>query len=227
MFTLDGLIRGARRALPIGLSGIPFGLVLGVLAGRAGLSVLDVLLMSSLVFAGSSQLVAVSMWANPIPVVPIVATTLFVNLRHVLMGLTLGRWYARAPRPRAYGSYFFLTDESWAVTSVEFDRRRPDGAFLLGAGVVLFVAWVGATAVGRVTGQAIRDPAAWGLDFAFVAVFLALLTALARGKPASTVAWWAVAGAVAIAAERVLPGTWYVLLGGLAGSIPAALRRTR
>src|ERR671934_1153279 len=182
MFSLDGVLRGARRALPIGLSAIPFGLVLGVLAGRAGLTVVEVLLMSALVFAGSSQLVAISMWANPIPVIAIVATTLLLNVRHILMGLTLRPWYAKLPAPLGFGSYFFMTDESWALTTIETKRKPFDAAFMLGAGLVVFVTWVAATVMGRLAGTVIPDPTSWGLDFAFASVFLALLVSLGRGK---------------------------------------------
>src|SRR5207249_5117385 len=52
VFSRDGFLRGARRAFPLALSGAPFGLVLGVLAGRAGLTVWELLAMSALVFAG-------------------------------------------------------------------------------------------------------------------------------------------------------------------------------
>jgi 4-azaleucine resistance transporter AzlC len=227
MFTLDGVLRGARRALPIGLSAIPFGLVLGVLAGRAGLTVLEVLLMSSLVFAGSSQLVAISMWANPIPVVAIVATTLLVNLRHVLMGLTLRPWYVKLPAPLAFGTYYFMTDESWALTTIETERKPFDAAFMLGAGLVDFVTWVGSTVIGRITGAAIPDPTAWGLDFAFVAVFLALLVSLGWGKQIRALLPWGVAAIVAIATHSLLPGNWYVLLGAISGALSGVvLRRT-
>jgi hypothetical protein len=68
VFSLVGFLHGARRAFPLALSGAPFGLVVGVLAGRAGLTVWELLAMSALVFAGSSQLVAISMWASPVPV---------------------------------------------------------------------------------------------------------------------------------------------------------------
>jgi 4-azaleucine resistance transporter AzlC len=225
-FTGRAFLRGLRRAAPLALGNVAFGLVFGVLSRQAGLTLAEVCLMSALVFAGSSQLVAVSMWATPIPVLPIVATTLLVNLRHVLMGLTLRPWFARLSAPKAYGSYFFLTDESWALTTVEFDAGGGDGAFMVGAGVLLFASWVASTAVGRATGAAIRDPSRWGLDFAFVAVFLALLTAMAgrEGRGPILIPWMVAAG-VSIAADRLLPGNWYVLLGAAAGSVALAARR--
>ena len=226
VFSRDGFLRGARRAFPLSLSGAPFGLVLGVLAGRAGLTVWELLAMSALVFAGSSQLVAISMWANPVPVVAIVATTLLVNLRHVLMGLTLRPWYEKLPAPLGFGSYFFMTDESWALTTIETRRQTFDAGFLLGAGLIDFVLWIASTTIGRITGAAIPDPSSWGLDFAFVSAFLALLVSLARGRQARTIVPWGTAAVVAVAAHTLLPGNWYVLLGAVAGALAGvALRR--
>jgi 4-azaleucine resistance transporter AzlC len=206
------------------MSTVAFGLLFGVLSRKAGLSLGEVCLMSSLVFTGSGQVIAIGMWATPIPILAIVATTLLVSLRHILMGLTLQPWYSQLTAPRAYASYFFLTDESWGLTTVEFQRGPADGAFLVGAGLLLFVCWVGSTTLGRVAGAAIRDPSAWGLDFALVGVFIALLASLARRR--STLLPWALAAVVAVGADRWLPGNWYVLFGAMAGSLPGLLRRS-
>jgi 4-azaleucine resistance transporter AzlC len=224
VFTGRGFLRGAWRAAPVAVSTVAFGLLFGVLSRRAGLSLGEVSLMSALVFTGSGQAVAIGMWGTPIPIVPIVATTLLISLRHVLMGLTLQPWYSQLPAPRAYASYFLLTDESWGLTTVDFQRRSADGAFLVGAGLLLFICWVGSTSLGRMAGAAISDPSAWGLDFALVGVFIALLTSLARGR--SVLAPWALAAIVAVAADRWLPGNWYVLLGTAAGSLPGLLKHS-
>jgi 4-azaleucine resistance transporter AzlC len=201
------------------------GTVFGVLAKQAGLSLGEVILMSAVVNAGSSQFVAVGMWGVPIPSIPIVATTLLVNLRHVLMGLTIRPWLSRLPAWQRYPAAFVLTDESWAMSTVEFDSGRPDGAFLIGVGATMYAGWVIATVIGTLTGAAIHDPARWGLDFAYLAVFLALLTSLAKGW--QSVPPWALAAAAAITANLLLPGNWYVLVGAAAGCIPAALRSPR
>jgi predicted branched-subunit amino acid permease len=93
---------------------------------------------------------------------------------------------------------------------------------LLGSGLALFIAWLGATASGYVMGTLVQDPARWGLDFAFPAVIVALLVGMWRGK--SDLWPWAVAAGVAVLAARWLPGKWYILLGGLAGSMAGAIR---
>lgn len=221
-FDRAGLVYGAQRSLPLALSVFAYGSVFGVLAQQAGLSLVEALLMSGLVFAGASQFVAVGLWATPLPVVTIIVATLIINLRHLLMSAALSPWLLRLPPAAAYGSLFFLNDESWALTMNELHAGKANGSFLLGSGLVMFVAWLAATVVGRFLGAAVSDPARWGLDFAFTAVFVALLVGQWKGK--TDLVPWAVAGLVAVLAERWLGGTWYILLGGLAGSVVGAAR---
>jgi branched chain amino acid efflux pump len=221
-FDLKGGVAGARRVLPIALSVCAYGLVFGVLAQQARLSLLEVLLMSGLVFAGSAQLIVLSLWAMPLPIAAILLTTLIVNLRNLLLGAAISPWFSRLPPLKAYTSIFFLADENWALTMGEFAQGKRNAAFLLGSGLVLYVAWVGSTVIGRTLGDVVHDPASFGLDFAFTAVFLSLLVGLWKGK-ADLIAWVA-AAIVAVAAAHVLPGKWYILLGGLAGSVAGVVR---
>ncbi len=221
-FTLAGGLRGARRTIPIAISVFAVGLVFGVLARQAHLNILEAFLMSGLVFAGASQFVALSLWiAMPLPVITIILTTLVVNLRHVLMGASLRPWFSQLPPFKAYASVFFMVDESWAMSMSDFTAGGRDLAFLLGSGMILFVVWVSSTIIGHALGSSIQDPTQWGLDFAFTAVFLALLTGMWKGK--SDLLPWAVAAIVAVATAHWLPGKWYILLGGLAGSITGAI----
>ena len=223
-FDLAGALEGARRCLPLALSVFAYGLVFGILARQAGLSPAESVLMSAMVFAGAAQFVALGLWATPLPVAAIVATTRVVNLRHLLMGAALAPLLLRMRRrSAAYASVFFMVDESWALTVGEQAKGSRNGAFLLGSGLAVFVAWVGATFLGRTVGDAVGDPARWGLDFAFTAVLAALLVGLWRGR--SDLLPWVSAAAVAVVASRLLPGNWHILLGALAGSLMGATRR--
>jgi 4-azaleucine resistance transporter AzlC len=225
-FTFVGALEGAKRCLPIEVAGFAIGLVFGVLAGQAGLSAAESVLMSALVFSGATQFVVLGLWAAPLPVAAIVLTTLVVNLRYVLMSATLAPWFSGLSRLKAYGSIFFLADENWALAMGEHAKGRRDAAFLIGGGLAMFASWTVSSLVGRTVGGALEDPARWGLDFAFTAVFLALLAGLWRGRKSDLLPW-VVAAAVAVAAHLILPGQWYVLLGGLAGSLAGAARYGR
>jgi 4-azaleucine resistance transporter AzlC len=218
----SGVIAGIKRSLPLALSIFTYGISFGVLARQAGLSLVEAFLMSSLVFAGASQFIALELWHSPLPIATLLLTTLVINLRHILMSASLSPWFLKLPAWNAYGCFFFLNDESWALTMAEFAKGKPNAGFLLGTGLMTFIAWVSSTVVGQLLGSTITDPAQWGLDFAFTAVFIVLLVSLWRGK--SNFLPWTVAAIVAVATAYWLPGKWYILLGGIAGSSVGAIR---
>ena len=173
---------GFARALPVALGVASYGLVYGVLARQAGLSLGEGLSLSGLVFAGASQFVALDLWVHPLPVSALILTTLAVNLRHVLMGATLRPWLGELSPLAAYGSMFFLVDEGWALTLAEFGSGGRRASFLLGTGLALYAAWVGSTGLGMTAGALLGDPARLGMDFAFTAMFLALLAGMWRDR---------------------------------------------
>lgn len=225
IFTRRGALRGARLALPFAASSLASGLVFGVLSREAGLHLATALLMSALVSAGTAQLAVLGLWATPLPIAAIVGTTVLVNLRNVLYGATLPRWFHRLPGVRRYGTLHFLSDESWALATRYFGAGERDGGLLAGAGACAFMAWTAGTGLGHGLGAAIPDPDRWGLDFLPTAVFLALLVGFWKGssaRGAALFAWTAAAGAAALA-ERLLPGTWYILAGAVAGGIAGGL----
>lgn len=217
---------GFRTFLPVAISIAAYGLVWGVLAGQAGLSVLEVALMSGLVFAGASQFVALDMWVpEHLPIVSIVVATAIINLRMVLMSATLRPLVAGHPMRVWLPATFFVTDETWAITMAAMKRGEGTLAFFAGTATLAWFGWVGATLLGRLLGSVIDDPTRYGLDFAFTATFLALLFGMWRGK--ADIVPWLVAALAAIATSRLVEGNWYIIVGGLAGSLAGALVETR
>jgi 4-azaleucine resistance transporter AzlC len=163
---------GVRAAAPIGIAAFAFGASFGVLARSAGMGRLAPVVMSLTTFAGSAQFAAVSILAVGGGVATAVATAVLLNLRYGPMGLSAastmeGPWWLRALTAQ------LVVDESWAIA--QRDDGRIDRHLLVGAGLLLFVGWVGGTAVGALAGNLVADPASLGLDAAFPALFLALL----------------------------------------------------
>lgn len=221
-FSAAGAVRGARAVLPIVPGAVAFGLIYGFLAGEHGLSLLEIGLMSMLVFAGASQFLALELWGHPLPVAGLVLGVAILNLRHMLMGPALLPWLAHVRPVQAYASLYFMTDESWGVSVAEERRGGRDAAFLLGAGLGLYVFWVAATVLGRAAGDLSDLVEQWGLDYLTTAFFMALLAGFWRGRKDAVP--WLVAGGIAVAAKWTLPGTWYIVLGAVAGSLIGAWR---
>jgi 4-azaleucine resistance transporter AzlC len=225
LFTFDGFRRGARIAVPLALATLPDGLVFGIVARHTNLSFVETVLMSMFVCAGASQYIALTLWGQAGALVPLLIATAVVNLRHILMGASIQRWFKGLSLPQTYGTAYFLSDESWALTTHDLEQGGRDMAFMLGSGVLLSSSWVLGTSIGHLLSGAVSDPKQWGLDFAFVAVFTALLVSLRRGK--RDIVPWLVAAVVAIAAYRWLPQPWYILAGAMTGSIAGAWRDLR
>lgn len=213
---------GVTMFLPVAVSIASYGVVWGVLAGQKGLSVLEVLLMSGLVFAGSSQFVALDSWTpGALPVISIVVATAIVNLRMLLMSATLRPLVAGLSWPKALATMFFVSDEQWAMTMAQMRKGEGSVAFMLGTGVLSWVAWVGATLLGRVLGAFIDDPVKYGLDFAFTATFLALLLGMWKGR--TDLVPWLVGALAALITASMVEGKWYIIVGGIVGSLAGAL----
>ena len=214
---------GMRQAVPLSIGVAAYGLVWGALAGQAGLAASEVALMSAVVFAGTAQFVALNFWlesAHALPLGAVVVTTLVVNLRFVLMSASLQPLFERETVRHRYLKAFLISDENWALTAAEVSKGRGSVGFLLGAGAVIYAAWVSSSVAGRWLGGWIADPRRFGLDFAFTATFLALLLGMWKGR--QTLWPWAVAAVAAVLAHAWLPGKWYIVVGGLCGSIVAA-----
>ncbi|MEY7850553.1 AzlC family ABC transporter permease [Natrarchaeobius sp. A-rgal3] len=221
-FSREGIRTGFATTVPIALGVGGYGIAFGVLANQAGLSVAEAALMSATVLAGASQIVAVELWADPIPVAAVLFTVFAINLRYSLMGAALEPWFRQLSPKQIYGSLYFMADENWALTMRDLTSGSGRGAFLLGSGIAMWVFWVGSTIVGAVAGGVVGDPTRYGFDFILAAVFVALAAELWEGR--SSLLPWLVALGVAVAAAELVPGRWYILLGGLAAAVVEVIR---
>lgn len=215
-----------RLALPLLLGLAPFGLVTGIAAQGAGLSLGEAALMSGSVFAGSAQLVALAHWTHPAAVLGAMLSTLAVNSRLALMGPVLAPWLSRVHGWRLLAPLFVMADQNWALSVVELQAGDGDAAFLLGSGALCWLVWVATTLLGFGFGRALHPPSGHPLFFAALAVFIALLVQMWRGG--RDILPWLVAAATATAVARLLPGTtWHIVAGALAGSVAGAVRDRR
>jgi len=224
-FTWDGLVRGYVKTLPIAIGVAVFGMAYGLLAGQHGLSLLETGLMSALVFAGSSQMLALQLWDDPVPVAAIVLAAAIINLRYVMQTAALKPWLGRLKPALSYGAVFFNADENWAVSIAEMRAGGTDAGFFLGSGLALWSFWLVAGLIGRTFGGLLPAPERLGLDFIGTAVFIALTGRMWRGR--RDLLPWLVAGIAATVGQAILPGAWYLLVGGLAGSLVGAWADTR
>jgi len=227
VFTRVGLRRGNRAAIPLLIGLMPFALVVGVVSQGKGLSLLETLLMSALVYAGSSQLLALELWADPAPILAACLAAFAVNIRMAPMGAALAPWMDKLRGWRLWGTLGTIVDHSFALGVADIRSGGKDAGYLMGIGVVLWTAWILLVGVGHVMGGLVRLPPGHPLFFAATATFVALLVTLWRGLARDL--WpWATAALVAVAALRLgLPQPVPLLAGALSGAALAAWRERR
>jgi 4-azaleucine resistance transporter AzlC len=209
------LTRGMAAAWPICLGYLPIGLAFGVLAQKAGLSTLEIGLMSVLVFAGSSQFIAVSMLAAGASLFSIVVTTFIVNLRHFLMSSALAVYLKNADRKKLSFFAYGVTDESFAVNLSKFRESKWDLDSALVTNYTANFTWIVTTVLGGIGGQFI--PAhAFGIDYALIAMFICLLVFQIRGFIYVIVAL--IAGIMALYLSMLIPGNSYIVIASMAAA---------
>jgi 4-azaleucine resistance transporter AzlC len=171
------LIAGMKAELPIAVGVVPFGMIYGVLALAAGVPPLLALAMSSIVFAGSAQFIAVQLISVASPAAILLSTTFIVNLRHLLYSASLAPHLRHLPRAWRWLLAYLLTDEAYAIAAVHYQDKSQTLTYkhyyFLSAGLTLWLSWQMSTAVGLFLGAQI--PASWSLDFTLALTFIGIV----------------------------------------------------
>ncbi|MFN6953646.1 MAG: AzlC family ABC transporter permease [Acetobacteraceae bacterium] len=227
IFTRSGMARGAARGLPLVPIMIPFGLVVGMVAQAQGLSFAELVLMSMLVFAGASQLLALELWSEAAPALGAAAAAFVVNIRMAPMGAALAPWLDRLRGWRVWGSLATLVDHTFAFSVAEMRQGGRDAGFLLGMGLLFWLFWVLFCAAGHVFAGLVSLPRDHPVFFGAIACFVSILVALWRG-PGRDLPPWIVAAALAIVTARLgVPAPLPLLLGALSGAALGAWQDER
>jgi len=167
---------GARAVLPIAVAATAFGVSFGILAREAGMGIAAPIVMSLTTFAGSAQFASASVLEQGGALVAAIVAAVLLNLRYLAIGISVAP-SLRGSLARRLAEAQLAVDESWAVAQEAGQVVR---GRVVGAGLMLMVGWCGGTAVGVVGGGALGDPADYGLDAMFPALFLALLVGLLK-----------------------------------------------
>ena len=208
--------RGFVGMMPLWVAAIPSGIAFGVAARGAGLGAIEAQLMSLLVFSAAGQVGALALLDAGLPRPLLIGTAMILNAQLLLLGLTVGR-RLRPRWPARLGAAFFLTDAAFAVAAGAGRLRLP---VIVGAGVSMYLAWNGGTALGLTVGERLLAIRGLGIDFVLPLIFLALLIPLLRSRPALGVA--IIAGGGTLLLARFIPSGLAVLGAGLVASLCGA-----
>jgi predicted branched-subunit amino acid permease len=224
-FTRDGMLLGARLAIPV-LPGLVFYcMAFGAAAAHTGLSAIEAVSMSGLVYAGAAQMLSLELWREvwtPGALATVAIVTATVNARMILMGASIQPWIRALPGGWQAVNLFFLTDANWLIATRYHAGGGRDLGVLFGAGIVIWAVWAAATLPGFFAGALIRDPRMFALDLVMPVFFAVLIVPLWRGIRASALPW-ATAAIMATLTQAVVPGYAFIVVGALSGAIAGAV----
>lgn len=203
---------GIAAAWPICVGYVPIGAAFGVLAQKAGMTPSEIGLMSLIVFAGSSQFIAVSMISAGASAFSIIITTFAVNLRHLLMSSSLSIFLRRLSRIKLAAFAYGVTDESFAVNYVRFKSGGWDFQRALIVNQLPNVIWIISTVAGGYFGRFIPS-GAYGIDYALIAMFICLLVYQLKGGKYILTA--VISGGTATILAIMVPGNSYIVLASV------------
>jgi len=206
-------LAGMASAAPIAMGYLPIGFAYGVLAKGAGLTTWETGLMSLMVYAGSSQFIAVGLLAINAPFFTIILTTFLVNLRHLLMCASLAPFFKGVKSTHLAVLAYGVTDETFAVASAHYAKQAAQPAFQLGLNLTAYGAWFSASIIGATAGGLLPASARLILDFALPAMYIALLVIQLGNRPAYLAD--IIAGAVSVFLAISLPGNWNIIIATL------------
>ncbi len=212
----SSVLRGVTRALPIVMGYVPIGFAYGVLAKQAGLSMSNAVAMSVLVYAGSAQLIGAGLFAVGAPALSMIVTTFIVNLRHMLFSAALSPYLKGWRKSELAVFAYELTDETFAVHSVQFPNGVPAKAEAIAVNVTSQLAWLTGSWLGAMVGGLITDVKPLALDYTLPAMFIALLVMQIRVRAEIMVA--AFTGVLAVALTLMGVGRWSVIMATVIGA---------
>ena len=219
--------RGFIRATPVMMGYFPVGFAFGILAANAGISPLSAMAMSVMIYAGSGQLMAVSLIESGVTVFTLTLSVFLINLRHLLMSTYLAPFLSHLKRWQQAFFAFEMTDEAFAVHSSAFQKNHiaPPGEIIF-LNICAHSSWIISGFLGAYLGDRLAvDTDIYGLDFALPGMFIFLLIMQIRSNRLLFIA--IIAGLLSTTLLLSGLGHWYIILATIAAATLGMLTEKR
>jgi 4-azaleucine resistance transporter AzlC len=211
-----GFADGIRQGIPIFIGYMPIAVAFGLLAKGTGISLGHTMGLSLFVFAGASQFMALELIALGTGAMGIVLSTFIVNIRHMLMSMSLHEKTVSEGPVKKAAYAFFITDEVFAVASTRGETIG--SSYLFGLGIMAYSSWNVNTALGFIVGSFLPTALQEGMGIALYAMFIGLLVPSVKKNRRALI----LAGSAAlfnILFLRFLPPGWAIIAAAAAAII--------
>ena len=165
------LKKAFTATLPIMAGYLVLGVGFGIILKSKGYGVLWAFAMSTVIYAGSMQYLAIDLICGGAGLLTTALTTLMVNARHLFYGISMVEKYKNAGKAKPYLIYA-LSDETYSLVCVDMDMEEGErNKFCLFVTALDQFYWVLGSVLGSLLGAVITFNTE-GMDFALTALFV-------------------------------------------------------
>lgn len=168
--------KGIIDCIPTLFGYVGIGIAAGIIGKAANLTILEITLLSIIVYAGAAQFIITGLLLTTAPIMVIIFTVFLINLRHLLMGMTIAPFFKRFSLINNIGIGTLLTDETFAVAINAISQQKTIYAnWMHGLNITAYLVWIMSCITGAILGNWLPDPYQFGFDFSLIAMFIGLL----------------------------------------------------
>ncbi len=174
-----GFRRGLIHGVPIALGYFTVSFGFGIMAVRAGLSVVEAVCISMTNLTSAGQAAGVGVIAAGGTLIEMAVTQLVINIRYALMGLSLSQKLDSSfNTPHRLAVSFGITDEIFAMASAQPSKLVP--RYMYGMILIAFLGWSGGTLLGAAAGNILPGAITDAMGIVLYGMFLAIIIPEAR-----------------------------------------------
>lgn len=167
-----------KTSIPVLFGYLAIGIAFGLMLVDKKYPIWLAPIMSTLMYAGAGQYIAIGLFAAGIPLSGIIITELLVNIRHIVYGLSLIEKFKNIGKWKPY-LIFALTDETYSLlTTTDVPEDANPGQFYGTIALLDHLYWIIGGIIGALIGSIVQSKTNFsmgGVDFALTALFAVLL----------------------------------------------------
>lgn len=217
---------GIIDSIPIVLGYLSMAITFGFMANKGGLSLLISMLMSILMYAGSSQFMILTLLAAGSGIGEMIFTTFLINFRFLLIGTAfLNKFDDRLGKSKLLVGQT-LTDETFTISS--FRKEYLTRGYIIGINGSSYFSWIIGTYIGFTFGTVIPPILSESMGIALYAMFISILVPQCRmSKQVVFVILVTIFISVFLTYSKLLPSGWIIIVSIIIPSIIGAFMKSK
>ncbi|MBE6494855.1 MAG: branched-chain amino acid ABC transporter permease [Methanobrevibacter thaueri] len=168
----EKFIEGCKKGVPIAFGYVPMGIGYAAIAIKAGMTPIQTISMSVLVYAGAGQIIAASMLLSGATAMAIILTNFVVNLRYFVMSTCVLNQVEKSSLPLNILAAHVTVDESFAMFSLSEDSNI---WIYLGIAIFAWLSWILGAGIGVVVLDLLPVIVTNSFNISLYALFVAIL----------------------------------------------------